>query len=258
MDTSITVSEEKPSQDNFMASLSLMLAENKAMQEAAKQLMLLPCYAKYKPEEMVAILMQAKILNIDPFEALNSDLFILNGKVGMYSQAMGARIRRRGHSITKDPVSDNKKCILNGRRADNGDTLRTSYTIEEAEAAGLVRPGSNWTKHPADMLFARAMSKLSRQLFPDVIRRGTYSEGEIEEIVPDSVITINPSASAPTCLSDGQVSDLEAYFKEMPDLKDRILKMYGAVRTEELHPSNWNFILGWVSKEAMKRKMDGE
>ena len=238
---------------DFSTSLSLMLSENKMMQEAARELMKLPSYSKYKPEELTALLIHAKLLGLNPFEAINSDLFILQGKVGMYSQAMVAKIRAKGHSITKDPISDNKRCILHGKRADNGDTSRASYTIEEAQVAGLIRASSNWEKHPASMLFARAASKLARELFSDVIRRGTFTEGEIEEVVPHSVITIEKEQSSPS-LSGGQVEELNALFLEMPDLKERILKMYGAIRVEEIHPSTFTFISNGLNTESAKRK----
>jgi hypothetical protein len=63
--------------------------------------------------------------------------------------------------------------------------------VSDAQKAGLVKPGGGWTKWPKDMCFARALSRLARQLFSDVIGIG-YVEGEIkasdEEItVPDDV-----------------------------------------------------------------------
>jgi len=59
--------------------------------------------------------------------------------------------------------------------------LTTSFTYVEAVKAGLVKQGGGWTKWPKDMCFARALSRLARQLFSDVIGMG-YVEGEIGSI----------------------------------------------------------------------------
>ena len=52
-----------------------------------------------------------------------------------------------------------------------------TYTIEEATTAGLLKAGSGWVKNPADMLVARAGSKLARLVYPDVVH-GIYAGDE--------------------------------------------------------------------------------
>jgi len=53
-----------------------------------------------------------------------------------------------------------------------------SYTIEEAQAAGLIKPRSGWEKHPADMLAKTASAKLCRLDYPDVTF-GLYTPAEL-------------------------------------------------------------------------------
>jgi hypothetical protein len=132
---------------------------------------------------VMMIMLAARELGIPPMQALNGGLNIINGKVEFSARMMNALIRRSGHQITIKESSDGK-CVLLGRRADNGDTATVSYSIEEARMAGLVKTGGGWTKNPKDMCFARALSRLARQLFSDVIGIG-YVEGEIK--MTDSV-----------------------------------------------------------------------
>jgi hypothetical protein len=87
-------------------------------------------------------------------------------------------IRRAGHSIVVKQC-DASKCIIEGKRCDTGDTFSAQFTIEDAAKAGLTSR-SNWKSYAEDMLYARAMSRLARRLFPDVIG-SAYVEGEIRD-----------------------------------------------------------------------------
>jgi hypothetical protein len=143
----------------------------------AKQLMQYKHYEKLGEVGIFAITQKALSLNISPLDALNGALYMVNGKIEMSSAMMNHLIRVNGHSITKDPKSDDKICILHGKRKDNGDTWTESFSIQDAITAGIYKEGP-WKKYPKDMLFARALSRLARQLFADVIK-GCYVEGEI-------------------------------------------------------------------------------
>lgn len=146
-------------------------------QKMCEALMMTPHYKKMGSEGIFAILEKARCMGIDPMEALNGGFYFVQGKVEMTAAMMNHLIRVQGHSITKQKNSDETICILHGKRADNQDTWMESFSIDDAKLAGIYR--SQWLKYPKDMLFARALSRLARQLFPDVIK-GCYVEGEIQ------------------------------------------------------------------------------
>jgi hypothetical protein len=54
-----------------------------------------------------------------------------------------------------------------------------SYTVAEAQVAGVVKPNSGWVKHSADMCIARASAKLARLIYPDVCA-GLYDPNEFD------------------------------------------------------------------------------
>lgn len=143
-------------------------------------LMKTPHYAKMGQEGIFAIVQKAKAVGVEPLEALNGGMYFVQGKVEMTAGMMNDLIRRAGHSITKDKTSNETICILHGKRKDTGDTWCESFSIEDAQKAGIYR--NQWLKYPKDMLFARALSRLARQLFPDVIK-GAYVEGEISQAI---------------------------------------------------------------------------
>jgi hypothetical protein len=57
--------------------------------------------------------------------------------------------------------------------------MEARFTIKMAEKAGLTGK-SNWKRHPDDMLWARAVSKLCRRLFADCFAGATYAPDELE------------------------------------------------------------------------------
>lgn len=126
---------------------------------------------------IMTIMLSARELGISPMAALNGGLNIIQGKVEISARMMNALIRRAGHSIVTVKCTETE-CELKGKRADNGDQESASFTMEDAKKASLIKPGGGWQKYPADMLYARALSRLARRLFPDVIGCA-YVEGEI-------------------------------------------------------------------------------
>lgn len=129
---------------------------------------------------VMMIMLSARELGIPVMQALNGGINIIQGKVEVSARMMSALIRKAGHQI-KVQESTSTQCILVGKRADTGEIQSASFSVVEAQLAGLVKPGGGWVKWPKDMCFARALSRLSRQLFSDVIGIG-YVEGEISQI----------------------------------------------------------------------------
>lgn len=161
-------------------SFEVILKDVEVMQKMCAQLMKTKHYQTMGEAGLFAIMQKAKSLNINALEALNGGLYYVNGKVGMSSEMMACLIRQAGHSITKDPKSDEKVCVLHGKRSDNGDTWMVSFSMEDAKRAGLAK--NMYEKYPGIMLYNRCMSMLARQLFPDVIKGAGYTMEELNEI----------------------------------------------------------------------------
>jgi hypothetical protein len=150
------------------------------MQKMSQKLMQSKHYQAMGEAGIFAIVQKAKSLGINPLEALNGGLYYVNGKVGMSTEMMACLIRQAGHSISKDPKSDNNICILHGKRRDTGDTWTIRFSMDDAKKAGIAK--HMYDKYPAIMLYNRAMSTLARQLFPDIIKGAGYTLDELKEI----------------------------------------------------------------------------
>ncbi len=160
---------------------SMILQDIQDVQQMCNLLMKTPHYEKIGLEGVFAVVEKARSLGVEPMAALNGGMYYFKGKVEMSAAMMNQLIRGGKHSITKDRKSNDTICILHGKRADNGDTWTEAFSIAEAERAGIYV--GVWLKYPRDMLFARALSRLARQLFPDVIQ-GCYVVGEISDAPP--------------------------------------------------------------------------
>ena len=154
----------------------MLMKDLQNTQKMCAMLMETPHYRNIGSQGIFAIVEKAKSIGVNTMDALNGGMYFVQGKVELSSAMMNQLIRGAGHSITKDKKSDETICILHGRRADNGDTWSESFSISDAQKAGIYK--NQWLKYPKDMLFARALSRLARQLFPDVIK-GCYVQGEI-------------------------------------------------------------------------------
>lgn len=147
---------------------------------------------------VMMIMLSARELGIPPMQALNGGINIINGKAEISARMMSALIRKAGHQIKIKAISEDY-CTLVGKRADTGETEESSFSVSEAQKAGLVKAGGGWVKWPKDMCFARALTRLARELFSDVIGIG-YVEGEIkaseEQIeLPDDILVVESDSS---------------------------------------------------------------
>jgi hypothetical protein len=209
------------------------------------KLMQTPHYSKIGLEGISAIVMTAKSLGLDPMTALGGGLYYVRGKVEMSSRAMGALIRSRKHSVTKDKRSDDTICILHGRRADNGDTWCESFSMAEAQRAGLTK-STTWQVYARDMLFARALSRLARQLFPDVIGN-VYVEGEISSLPAEATPEVVISSITPEQADnvDKLIGSDEAYRKHLMDF---LAQKFNVYTLQEMPLNLYDKVLARIAK----------
>jgi hypothetical protein len=195
-------------------------------------------------EGLYAIVQKAKSMGICPLDALNGGMFCVNGKVEMSAQMMNRLIRSKGHSIQKiDEKCTKTCCVLKGKRADNGDVWMISFSVEDAKRAGLVKLNGPWEKFPEAMCFARALSMLARQLFPDVIV-DTYVEGEIS----DAPGLFEPVKAT---ISEEQLVELLGIISKTSAPKDLESKIYQIFNIQDLRsiPLNrFDGLVAWIKK----------
>ncbi len=199
--------------------------------------------------QILAVMLMGKELGIPPMLAVNKGIHLIQGSPEISARLMTGLIRRAGHSI-EIVESTNFRCELVGKRGDNGDTMKCEFSMDDAKAAGLT--GVNWQKYPSDMLFARALTRLSRRLFADVI--GTaYIEGEISDPAGKKL--------PPPDIEEMDFQVIEN-MKETPEKIEEMLKEYHSGLEDVEFDLMKEFFTKWTThysktfKEALNRYND--
>jgi hypothetical protein len=161
------------------------------------------------PEDAFVALMLGIELGFKPMSALQH-ISVIQGKPSLDGKGMLAVIHASGQLKEMKIEGDDKKCTITMTRV-NGVSHTSSYTIEEAKSAGLVKDGGGWVKYPARMLEWRCVAFCARIVFADIIG-GVYtpeeiSTGEVEVYEDGGMIVVAEDENRP--LSENQVKALK-------------------------------------------------
>lgn len=118
------------------------------------------------PEKAAMILLKAVELDI-PVTAAFNFIYIIGGRPAIMSQMLGALVRRSGKGHIHIEESDAEKCVAVGMRYGQK-PVRITFTIKDAAKANLLK-NPTWIAYPADQLRAKAIARVARVVFPDVI-----------------------------------------------------------------------------------------
>lgn len=154
---------------------------------------LVPAKLTGKPRDLVVVMLVARDLQISPITAM-SQITVIDGVPGLSAQLMRSLVKKAGHDVWIDGSSDATQATVHGQRAGKDRVESATFTIEEAAQAGLckimddgsvqARSSGNkpmpWEQFTADMLVARASSRLCRRMFEDVLMGYSYT---VEEVV---------------------------------------------------------------------------
>ena len=136
----------------------------------------------------VVKILAGRELGIGPVAALRG-VNLVEGKIEFSAGLLAALVKRSGRYDYRVTEATDARCEL--AWTEQGKPVGTSsFTVEEAERAGLVKPRGAWTTYPGDMCFARALSRGVRRYAPDVTAGAAYVDGET---LPDALAAPAPA-----------------------------------------------------------------
>lgn len=175
---------------------------------------IIPSAYRRKGADIVAAGLAGRAYGWDVMTSMRQ-FHVIEGTASLRPESMLGLVRQAGHSVT---VENNPGiAIAHGTRVDTNDQHSASFTMADAEAAGLADK-RNWKQYQENMLTWRAVSKLCRVLFPDVVLGAGYvpeelgaevtAEGEVIEIEPVDP-DLMPVAEAKNAVLEAAGGDVE-------------------------------------------------
>ena len=129
--------------------------------------------------QAIVKIMSGQEIGVGPTAAMTG-LHIIEGKVEIGAGLLARLVRQHPDYDYKILELNQERCRLSFSH--KGEELGVEeFSIEDAERASLVKPGSPWEKYPKNMVFARAMSNGVNFYCPDVTGPRVYVEGEISQ-----------------------------------------------------------------------------
>ncbi len=136
---------------------------------------IVPAAYRGKPADIIAAGLFGRAFGWDVMTSLRN-IYVIEGAASMKPEAMLGLVRQAGHSVIIDV--GNGKATATGKRCDSGDEHTAIFTLEDAETAGLAGK-KNWKQYEDSMLTWRAVSRLCRNLFSDVVLGAGYVPEEL-------------------------------------------------------------------------------
>jgi hypothetical protein len=139
------------------------------------------------PAQAFTKMLVGRELGLNPAQAMTG-IYLVKGNLQIASVTLASFVRRHREYDYKIVEHTGETCSIEFLRRmpapivgrPTWETLGVStFTLEDARSAELVKPGSAWAKHPRNMLFARAMSNGVKWYMPDLLGgMPVYTEGD--------------------------------------------------------------------------------
>ena len=150
--------------------------------EMLAQAQIIPQSYQKKPANLIAAGLRGQAFGWDLPTSM-ANFHIIEGTTSMRPEAMLGLVRSAGHSVLITASEDAATAV--GARLDNGDTHTAIFNMKDAEMAGLQNK-RNWKQYRSDMLQWRAVAKLCRALFGDVINGVSYVPDELGAVTDNN------------------------------------------------------------------------
>jgi hypothetical protein len=135
-----------------------------------------PSAFRGKPDDILAAILTGRELGLGPMHSLKQ-ISIIEGRPALSAELMLAKLREGGVVLLASE-STPERAYIHARRGQ--EEMEVEWTFAQAQQAGLVGKPS-WKRYPEDMLWARAVGRLSRRLGPDLVGGFSYAAEEVAD-----------------------------------------------------------------------------
>lgn len=152
-------------------------------------------------------------LGLQPLQAMQN-IAVINGRPALWGDAVIALVRSSSLcEYVREDLTDGVATCRVKRRGEE-EQVRT-FSMQDAQRAGLAGKSGPWSQYPARMLQMRARSWALRDVFPDVLRGMPVAE-EVMDITTER--EVNPNAPAARIKTEDTYQAFEDH--HLPVLRD--------------------------------------
>lgn len=122
-------------------------------------------------------------IGLQPLQAMQN-IAVINGRPSIWGDAMLAIVRGSGllEFIREEPTDEGCTCTIKRK---GEDPVARTFTMADAQKAGLANKQEPWTQYPKRMMQMRARAYALRDVFPDVLRGVEIAEEARDMPVPE-------------------------------------------------------------------------
>jgi hypothetical protein len=153
---------------------------------------LVPASMRGNPDAVFAGMMLANELGVSTMQGL-SNIAVVNGRASVWGELATAIVRASGLCEYLSPpkftgTGPTMKCTVVGKRKGEKDEVSMEYSMEDAKLAGHLSKDT-YQKNPKDMIMWKALHRLYKFLWADVLKGLTFREfaGEVPEAEVEEV-----------------------------------------------------------------------
>lgn len=165
---------------------------------------LIPKSLMGRKENVALVLLMGHEIGCGGVAALRN-IYVVNGRPAIYGDLATALVRKSGLCEELDYKFEGSgptlKCIATGKRKGMKDSHTEEFSWADAVTGGLVEKNPNYKKFPKDSVMWKALHRLFKFLWPDVLHGISLKEIVADEVseaeVVGSVEIISEPVSAP-------------------------------------------------------------
>jgi hypothetical protein len=194
-----------------------------SMAQTLSKSSLIPDALKNKPGDVLVTLMTGAELGLQPMQALRS-IAVVKGKPSLSADLMVSLVKQR-KDVCEYLIlakSTPEVATYKAKRVGEPEPTEMSFTMQDAQRAGLTGAGGMYAKYPAQMLRARCASGICRAVFPDLCM-GLYDSdsGELTDGKPLPEKDITPPRRGLEAIPSVREVKPETELKSLPETTEQ-------------------------------------
>jgi len=144
-----------------------------------------------RAENVFAAIMYGREIGVSGMQAL-SNIAVVNGRPSVWGELATALVRQSGLCETLNYKFTGEgatlKCIATGKRKGDPESHTEEFSMADAKLAGFDKKDT-YLKHPKDMVMWKALHRLFKFLWPDVLKGIAIRQiaGDLSEEFPEAV-----------------------------------------------------------------------